>query len=144
MLSRALCSNEIIDGLLRTPQHRGMSLAQIETEVQRQFPGRVDVVIYGKSFTPGWSQIPNSKGIIAILIGIQSPRDAASGLPTGFSAREAGSGMATGIVSPRDSASGLPTGKRQHKPFMKLGGAVGWCDDWFAPVGFTYEKITWI
>jgi hypothetical protein len=27
---------------------------------------------------------------------------------------------APGIISPRDSASGLPTGKRQHKPFGAL------------------------
>ena len=37
---------------------------------------------------------------------IVSPRDPASGLPTGKSA----------VQSPRDAASGLPTGKRQHSP----------------------------
>ena len=39
--------------------------------------------------------------------GVVSPRDPASGLPTGKSA----------VQSPRDPASGQATGKRQHKPF---------------------------
>ncbi|MDP4221413.1 MAG: hypothetical protein Q8916_12415 [Bacteroidota bacterium] len=46
---------------------------------------------------------------------IVSPRDAASGLPTGKMATSSNDGS---VVSPRDPASGLPTGKRMHKPFV--------------------------
>ncbi|MCB1219403.1 MAG: type VI secretion system tube protein Hcp [Planctomycetales bacterium] len=44
---------------------------------------------------------------------VVSPRDEASGLPTGR--RDSASGRPTGR---RDAASGLPTGKRQHKPMV--------------------------
>ena len=98
MLHQTIFTNDTIDRLLRTPQNHGSSLAQIEADIQRRFPGRVDAVVYGKSSVQGWSQVPNNKGIIAILIGIQSPRD---------------------------SASGQATGKRQHKPFLKPTGALG-------------------
>ena len=52
---------------------------------------------------------------------IVSPRDIASGLPTGqriVSLRDPASGLPTGqrIVSPRDPASGLPTGQRMVSP----------------------------
>lgn len=74
---------------------------------------------------------------------IVSPRDAASGLPTGrrqhkpvtlseppsgrptgqrqkiAAPRDPASGQPTkGLTAPRDAASGLPAGKRQHKPIV--------------------------
>jgi hypothetical protein len=56
-----------------------------------------------------------------------SPRDAASGLPTGKRQHKpylilkeynisSSDNNITEVISPRDEASGLPTGKRQHKP----------------------------
>jgi hypothetical protein len=96
-----------------TPQNFGSSLAQIEADIQRQFPGRVDAVVYAASAVQGWSQVPNNRGIIAILIG---------------------------ITSPRDPASGLPTGKRQHKPlFLKPTGALGYALN--AHVGLPYLEL---
>ncbi|MEO5942125.1 MAG: hypothetical protein ABIP30_06075 [Ferruginibacter sp.] len=55
---------------------------------------------------------------------IVSPRDPASGLPTGkrmhkpFVITKELDFNENEIVSPRDPASGLPTGKRMHKPFV--------------------------
>lgn len=56
---------------------------------------------------------------------IVSPRDVASGLPTGkrmhkpFSFVVSSSdNSVTEVTSPRDAASGLATGKRMHKPFV--------------------------
>ena len=113
-IQQAVFRNDTINTLLRTPQYRGSSLAQIEADIQRRFPGTVDAVVYATSAVPGWSQVPNNKGIIAILIGINSPRD---------------------------PQSGLPTGQRQHKPFLKPTGALGYALN--AHVALTYEKITW-
>jgi hypothetical protein len=51
---------------------------------------------------------------------IISPRDPASGLPTGkrmhkpFTTTSAVSAKAAATAAPRDAASGLATGKRQH------------------------------
>ncbi len=113
-IQQAVFTNDTINRLLRAPQNFGSSLAQIEADIQRRFPAGVDAVVYAASTVPGWSQVPNNKGIIAILIG---------------------------IVSPRDPASGLATGKRQHKPFLKPTGALGYALN--AHVALTYEKITW-
>jgi len=86
----ALCENQNLTELFRsvmhkpfTPQNFGSSLVQIEADIQRRLPGGVDAAVYCKSAVPGWSQVPNNKGIIAVLIGIQSPRDAASGQASG-------------------------------------------------------------
>lgn len=91
------------------------------------------------AFGQGHLEIDKVKTRKAKTQSITSPRDAASGLPTGRrngqratqdklgnfeiqdikSPRDTASGQSTGIVSPRDAASGLPTGKRQHKPFRQ-------------------------
>ena len=121
-MANALVYNEVYNAVLQrpfTPQNFGSSLVQIEADIQRRFLGGVDAVVYCKSAVPGWSQVPNNKGIIAILIGIQSPRDSASGQVYGSQRI-----MQFGIQSPRDSASGQATGKRVHKPlFLKRTGA---------------------
>ena len=36
--------------------------------------------------------------------------------PSQLEELQGGSGLMYGVISPRDAASGLPTGKRQHKP----------------------------
>jgi hypothetical protein len=66
-----------------------------------------------------------------------SPRDAASGLPTGK--RQHGWSPTTGqateheVVSPRDAASGLPTGKRQHGAMPIKAGVSGTTGDVVSP-----------
>ncbi|MBM3767666.1 MAG: hypothetical protein FJW32_19925 [Acidobacteria bacterium] len=118
----SLCDNENLNELFRsvmhkpfTPQNFGSSLVQIESDIQRWFPGGVDAVVYGKSSVQGWSQVPNSKGIIAILIGIQSPRDA---------------------------SSGQATGKRVHKPFLKRTGALGVIEINGCSAGWVYPLVS--
>lgn len=117
MFHQTIFTNDTIDKLLRMPQNFGSSLVQIEADIQRRFPGGVDAVVYGKSSVQGWSQVPNNKGIIAILIGIQSPRDV---------------------------ASEQATGKRQHKPYLKPGGTMGLFFDTYETGGQVYQKITWL
>ena len=120
----ALCNNEVVqvfNSVLHkpfTPQHRAIGVEELTFAIQRAYPQGVDAVVYGKSAVQGWSPVPNNKGIIAILIG---------------------------IVSPRDPASGLPTGKRQHLPFLKPTGALGFALDINGQMaGFTYQKIEWV
>ncbi len=70
--------------------------------------------------------IPTDDGVVVTLENsITSPRDAASGLPTGKRMHKPLSvhisstdNSVTEVKSPRDAASGLATGKRQHKPFV--------------------------
>lgn len=57
-----------------------------------------------------------------------SPRDPASGQPTGKRTAvggtlPGGAVVSAAVASPRDAASGLPTGKRQHRPIACV---VGW------------------
>ncbi len=119
----SLCNNEVIEAFASvlhkpfTPQNRAFSIEEIKFAIQRAYPQGVDAVVYGKSAVQGWSPVPNSKGIIAILIG---------------------------IVSPRDPASGLPTGKRQHLPFLKPTGSLGFALDINGQMaGFVFHTITW-
>ena len=67
---------------------------------------------------------PTDDGCVVTLENnITSPRDAASGLPTGKRMHQplsvfvsASDNTVSEVKSPRDAASGLPTGKRMHKP----------------------------
>lgn len=120
----SLCNNEVIqvyNSVLHkpfTPQNRAFSIEEMKFAIQRAYPQGVDAVVYGKPAVQGWSAVPNSKGIIAILIG---------------------------IVSPRDPASGLPTGKRQDNPFLKPTGALGFfCDLNGQFGGVVSHTITWV
>lgn len=123
----ALCSNEVIrayDSVLHkpfTPQNRVNSMQEIELNIQRQYPQGVDAVVYCKSSVNGWSQMPSTKGIIAILIGLIVPPAAA---------REAGSGLATG--------------RRQHLPFLKPTGSVGYAIELGGAFAGVFHTITWV
>jgi len=69
---------------------------------------------------------PTDNGCVVTLEhDVKSPRDAASGLPTGKRMQKplsvfvsASDNSVSEVKSPRDAASGLPTGKRMHKPFV--------------------------
>ncbi len=60
----------------------------------------------------------------------------------------AGGAVVSAIVSPRDSASGLPTGKRMHKPFVitkeldRVGGIMA-NDDWATRVQGKPQVASW-
>lgn len=43
------------------------------TEMKRKYPTGVDVVVVVPTTTPGWSEVSNSRGIIAVLIGLLPP-----------------------------------------------------------------------
>lgn len=66
--------------------------------------------------------------VITMENNIVSPRDAASGLPTGKRMHKSSSSFhissadnsVTEVKSPRDAASGLATGKRMHKPLQPI------------------------
>lgn len=71
---------------------------------------------------------PTDNGcVITMENNVVSPRDAASGLPTGKRMHKpmsflvsSSDNSVTEVKSPRDAASGLATGKRQHKPVQPM------------------------
>jgi hypothetical protein len=68
--------------------------------------GTYNIVYKAKQGKTGSTKRGDGSVVLAFE-GVISPRDAASGLPTG---------KRSSIQSPRDPASGQATGKRQHKP----------------------------
>jgi len=70
-------------------------------------PGGTYNIVYKAKQGKTGSTKRGDGSVVLAYEGVISPRDAASGLPTGKSA----------VQSPRDPASGQATGKRQHKPF---------------------------
>jgi len=88
-----------------TPQHIAPNLSEIESQIKRTFPGGVHAVVFRKSSIPGWAEVRNTKGIIAILIGLIGPS-------TSQPMRDVATGQASGIMGP--------------KPYVRPGGAVGY------------------
>lgn len=57
------------------PEHPSIHLAggRIDDEIRLAHPSGADVIVVMPSCQPGWSLVPNRKGIIAILIGLLLP-----------------------------------------------------------------------
>lgn len=49
------------------------SLAELSASLRISHPGGVNQILIGAATTPGYKIVPNSKGIIAILIGLLLP-----------------------------------------------------------------------
>lgn len=62
---------------------------------------------------PSERDMARATSVLLFVDGIEGSVDA-SGVEGAIAVR----GFTHGVVSPRDAASGLPTGKRQHKPFI--------------------------
>ena len=56
-----------------TPQFPGPSLDAIAAQIGGRHPGGVNKIVIVPATQPGWSLVPNNKGIIAILIGLLLP-----------------------------------------------------------------------
>ncbi len=55
------------------PQYPGMSLDAIAAQIRSRYPAGVTRIVIIPATQSGWSLVPNSKGIIAILIGLLLP-----------------------------------------------------------------------
>lgn len=55
------------------PQYPGISLYMIATQIRARYPAGVSKIVIVPATQPGWSLVPNSRGIIAILIGLLLP-----------------------------------------------------------------------
>jgi hypothetical protein len=60
------------------PQNPAASFYAIELDLRTKLPRPADAIVLIKSSRQGWSLVPNSRGIIAVLIGLQSPNMANS------------------------------------------------------------------
>jgi len=99
-----------------TPQHPSFSLVEMKLSIQRSYPQGVDAVVFAKFPSQGWSAVPNSTGIIAILIGMINP--------------------------PSPSEAGSGTGRRQYAPFLKPTGAMRFAvDRQGRPAGSMYWEL---
>lgn len=60
------------------PQNPAANFAAIERDLTAKLARPADAILVIESARQGWSLAANSRGIIAVLIGIQSPRTAVS------------------------------------------------------------------
>lgn len=56
-----------------TPQYPSFSIEEMKLSIQRRYPAGANSIVIVPTTQPGWSLSPNSKGIIAILIGLLLP-----------------------------------------------------------------------
>jgi hypothetical protein len=99
-----------------TPQHPSFSLVEMNLSIQRSYPQGVDAVVFAKFPFQGWSAVPTSSGIIAILIGMINP--------------------------PSAKVAGSATGRRQYAPFLKPTGVMKFAiDRQGRPAGSMYWEL---
>ena len=90
---------------------RSVSLADLDGD------GRSDIIIEGRG--AGGSSLSTGGGAGKVNVQDLSITKQTQGSTFGEKA-PGGSGVSGGVVSPRDHASGLPTGRRMHKPMVCL------------------------